>query len=117
MGYRKLSVEGKVELVSGIIEAEVVQPVLKVWTVYSQAADQPKCATQFLCEINRKERSVENKKVGVVKAASYAASWTLSKASQETYWKLYHVSIEKIFRRYSIFIMLIVTDLPHLPGH
>jgi len=88
--YRKLSVEGKVELVSGIIEAEVVQPVLKVWTVYSQAADQPKCATQFLCEINRKERSVENKKVGVVKAASYAASWTLSKASQETYWKLYH---------------------------
>merc|ERR1712241_728699 len=72
--YRKLSVEGKVELVSGIIEA----------------ADQPKCATQFLCEINRKERSVENKKVGVVKAASYAASWTLSKASQETYWKLYH---------------------------
>ena len=60
--YRKLSVEGKVELVSGIIEAEVVQPVLKVWTVYSQAADQPKCATQFLCKINRKERSVENKK-------------------------------------------------------
>ena len=36
-------------------------------------------------------------RVGVVKAASYAASWTLSKASQETYWKLYHVSIEQIF--------------------
>ena len=56
-------------------------------------------------------------RVGVVKAASYAASWTLSKASQETYWKLYHVSIEQIFSRYSIFIMFIVTDLPHLPGH
>ena len=50
-------------------------------------------------------------RVGVVKAASYAASWTLSKASQETYWKLYHVSIEQIFSRYSIFIMFIVTDL------
>ena len=36
-------------------------------------------------------------RVGVVKAASYAASWTLSKASQETYWKLYHVSIGQIF--------------------
>ena len=31
-------------------------------------------------------------RIGVVKAASYAASWTLSKASQEKYWKFYHVS-------------------------
>ena len=31
-------------------------------------------------------------RVGVVKAASYAASWTMSKASTEIYWKLYHVS-------------------------
>ena len=33
-------------------------------------------------------------RVGVVKAASYAASWTMSKASTEIYWKLYHVSIQ-----------------------
>ena len=26
----------------------------------------------------------------MVKAASYAAAWTLSKGSQEQYWKLYH---------------------------
>ena len=43
-----------------------------------------------------------------MKAASYAASWTLSKASQETYWKLYHVSIEQTFSRCSIFTMFIV---------
>merc|ERR1712117_857299 len=71
-------------------EIEMVQPILKVWNVYTQAAEQPKCAAKFLCEINRRERVAPNKSAGVVKAASYAASWTLSKASQEIYWKLYH---------------------------
>jgi len=88
--YKKLRMENKISLVSGLLEAEMVHPILKVWNVYTQAAEQPKCASKFLCEINRLEKASENKRVGVVKAASYAASWTLSKASQEMYWKYYH---------------------------
>jgi len=88
--YKKLRMENKISLVSGLLEAEMVHPILKVWNVYLQAADQPKCASKFLCEINRLEKVSENKRVGVVKAASYGASWTLSKSSQEMYWKYYH---------------------------
>merc|ERR1711971_478055 len=89
-------IEGAKEMMAGlaestsILETELVEPVLKVWHVYTQAAELPKCAAKFLCEINSKERKSEAKKVGVVKAASYAASWTMSKASTEIYWKLYH---------------------------
>jgi len=88
--YRALDLESKVNLVANILESELVEPVLKVWHVYTQAAELPKCAAKFLCEINSKEKKSEAKKVGVVKAASYAASWTMSKASTEIYWKLYH---------------------------
>jgi len=88
--YRALDLESKVNLLASILETELVEPVLKVWHVYTQAAELPKCAAKFLCEINSKERKSEAKKVGVVKAASYAASWTMSKASTEIYWKLYH---------------------------
>ena len=60
--YHVLSLENKVRLVSGILDTEVVEPVLKVWHVYTQAAEQPKCAVKFLCEINSKERKSEAKK-------------------------------------------------------
>jgi len=88
--YRGLALEDKVRLVARVLDTELVEPVIRVWHVYTQAAEQPKCAAKFLCEINRQERKSETKKVGVVKAASYAASWTMSKASTEIYWKLYH---------------------------
>ena len=60
--YRVLSLENKVSLVSGILNTEVVEPVIKVWHVYTQAAEQPKCAAKFLCEINSKERKSQSKK-------------------------------------------------------
>ena len=60
--YRALALEDKVRLVSGILDTEVVEPVLKVWHVYTQAAEQPKCAAKFLCEINSQERKSDTKK-------------------------------------------------------
>ena len=60
--YKKLRMENKISLVSGLLEAEMVHPILKVWNVYLQAADQPKCASKFLCEINRLEKVSENKR-------------------------------------------------------
>ena len=60
--YKKLRMENKISLVSGLLEAEMVHPILKVWNVYLQAADQPKCASKFLCEINRLEKISENKR-------------------------------------------------------
>jgi len=88
--FSKKSTDMKIEMVSAVMEIEIIQPTLKVWQVYSQAADQPECSAKFLCEINRLEKLAPQKRIGVVKAASYAASWTLSKASQEKYWKFYH---------------------------
>jgi len=88
--FSKKSTDMKIEMVSAVMEIEMIQPILKVWQVYSQAADQPECSAKFLCEINRLEKLAPQKRIGVVKAASYAASWTLSKASQEKYWKFYH---------------------------
>ena len=60
--YKKLRMENKISLVSGLLEAEMVHPILKVWNVYLQAADQPKCASKFLCEINRLDKVSENKR-------------------------------------------------------
>ena len=60
--YKKLRMENKISLVSGLLEAEMVHPILKVWNVYLQAADQPKCASKFLCEINKLEKVSENKR-------------------------------------------------------
>ena len=60
--YKKLRMENKISLVSGLLEAEMVHPILKVWNVYTQAAEQPKCASKFLCEINRLEKASENKR-------------------------------------------------------
>ena len=60
--YRGLALEDKVRLVARVLDTELVEPVIRVWHVYTQAAEQPKCAAKFLCEINRKERKSETKK-------------------------------------------------------
>ena len=58
-----MSSDKKKEYVAAVMEIEMVQPILKVWNVYTQAAEQHKCAAKFLCEINRRERVAPNKRL------------------------------------------------------
>eukprot|EP00092_Neocalanus_flemingeri_P023421 GFUD01025393.1.p1 GENE.GFUD01025393.1~~GFUD01025393.1.p1 ORF type:complete len:575 (+),score=189.06 GFUD01025393.1:233-1957(+) len=90
--FDKLDSEEKKALISLMIDSELVSPVQTVWDVYTQAASQPQCAEQFMCSLNQREKKSNQGQTrqAVVKGASLAAGWTLSRASQEVYWSLYN---------------------------
>jgi len=94
---RDLSDKKKQQLVSQVLQAELLLPVQQVWEAYSQAADNQHCAAKFLCTINEGAAKEGGARRSVIRAASLAAGWTLSKAgfgnsksSQDKYWKLHH---------------------------
>ena len=86
-----------------MIQSEVLVPVKKVWEVYSQASRNQRCAAKFLCQVNEGAKKDGGARQSVIRAASLAAGWTLSKASigtwtnskssQDNYWSLHHVNI------------------------
>merc|ERR1719219_1503280 len=89
-----------IKVVFQMIQSEVLVPVKLVWEVYSQASADQKCAAKFLCHVNEGAKKDGQTRQSVIRAASLAASWTLSKASigtwtnskssQDNYWKLHH---------------------------
>merc|ERR550539_2085602 len=95
-----LSDKKKQQVVFQMIQFEVLVPVKKVWEVYSQASGNQRCAAKFLCQVNEGAKKEGGARQSVIRAASLAAGWTLSKASistwtnskssQDTYWSLHH---------------------------
>merc|ERR1712241_525040 len=83
-----------------IIQSEVLVPVKMVWEAYSQASRNQQCAAKFLCQVNEGAKKDSRTRQSVIRGASLAASWTLSKvsvgswtnskSSQDNYWKLHH---------------------------
>merc|ERR1719510_1112930 len=95
-----LSDKKKEQVVFQMIPSELLGPVKKVWEVYSQASRNQRCAAKFLCQVNEGAKKDGGARQSVIRAASLAAGWTLSKASigtwtkskssQENYWNLHH---------------------------
>merc|ERR1719219_3333358 len=95
-----LSDKKKQQVVFEMIQSEVLVPVKLVWEAYTQASGNQQCAAKFLCQVNEGAKKDGQTRQSVVRAASLAASWTLSKASigtwtksknsQDTYWNLHH---------------------------
>jgi len=95
-----LSDKKKQQVVTKIILAEVVGPAQLVWSAYSQASQDHHCAAKLLCQVNEEAKKEGSARQTVIRAASLAAGWTLSKASigswtnskktQDKFWSLQH---------------------------
>jgi len=80
----------KTGLVSRLIDHEVVEPVQQVWGVYravTQERSKSHCGQHLLCEVNRREAGSKQgpTRVAVLKSASMACAWALSKDDVKKY--------------------------------
>jgi len=90
--FNVLTEQERKSIIVSLLNDEFVSPIQKVWEVYLQAASQPECSEQFLCLLNMKEKKSKQGQTrqAVVNGASLAASWSLSRASQEVYMSLHN---------------------------
>jgi len=80
----------KAGLLSRLIDQELVSPVQEVWGVYravSQDHSKRHCGEHLLCQVNRREATSQKgpTRVAVLKSASMACAWALSKDDMRLY--------------------------------
>lgn len=94
---KDLNTTQRIHLLARLIDSELVDPMQSVWSVYSHSVQNLDCAQHLLCQVNFHERQggVESR-IGVVKAGSLAAAWTLAHVKEKIgveYWHLYKQAV------------------------
>ncbi|XP_023334226.1 uncharacterized protein LOC111705791 isoform X2 [Eurytemora carolleeae] len=105
--FSDLDTTQRTHLLARLIDAELVEPLQAVWSVYSHSVRNLDCASHLLCQVNYHEReSGVESRIGLVKLGSLAVSWTLAQVKNKAganYWNLYKVFKKKCIIHPNIF--------------
>ncbi|KAF4528657.1 hypothetical protein B566_EDAN016604 [Ephemera danica] len=73
------------------LNAEIIEPVLRVWRAFRFAHSRPHCGKFVLCEVAREAQEMPGVglKPGVSKLASLVATWYLADDAHSSFWTLY----------------------------